>query len=138
MHEAVKHALVADGWTITHDPLRLTSGRRNLWVDLGAERLLAAEKGTLRIAVEVKTFAGPSDIEALEQAIGQHVLYRALLQAQEPGRQLFLAVPEDTWTTLFREPIGETALAQALDRVLRFDPASERIVEWTPRPNGAT
>lgn len=54
--------MVREGWTITHDPLRLTSGRRNLYVDLGAERLLAAEKGTLRIAVEVKMFSGPSDI----------------------------------------------------------------------------
>ena len=48
LHNAVKNALIRDGWTITHDPLRLTSGRRNLYVDLGAERLLAAEKGALR------------------------------------------------------------------------------------------
>jgi XisH protein len=74
LHDAVRNALVRDGWTITHDPLRITSGRRNLYVDLGAERLVAAEKGALRIAVEVKAFSGPSDVEALEQAMGQHVL----------------------------------------------------------------
>ena len=50
-HEAVKNALVKDGWTITHDPLRLRLRRgRNLFVDLGAERLLAAERGTEKIA----------------------------------------------------------------------------------------
>ena len=138
LHEAVKNALVRDGWTITHDPLRLTSGRRNLWVDLGAERLLAAEKGTLRIAVEVKTFSGASDVEALEQAVGQHVLYRALLAREAPGRLLFLAVPDDVWSTLFQEPIGQTALASALDRVVCFDPEEERIIQWTPPPSGET
>jgi hypothetical protein len=132
LHDAVRNALVRDGWTITHDPLRLTSGRRNLYVDLGAERLLGAEKGTLRIAVEVKAFSGPSDVDALEQAMGQHILYRALLSAQDPSRALFLAVPDDVWNTLFQEPIGETALEHALDRVVCFDPAEERIIQWTP------
>jgi hypothetical protein len=132
LHDAVRNALVRDGWTITHDPLRLTSGRRNLYVDLGAERLLGAEKGTLRIAVEVKAFSGPSDVDALEQAMGQHILYRALLSAQDPSRVLFLAVPDDVWNTLFQEPIGEAALEHALDRVVCFDPAEERIIQWTP------
>jgi hypothetical protein len=138
LHAAVKSALIRDGWTITHDPLRLASGRRNLYVDLGAERLLAAEKGPLRIAVEVKTFSGPSDVDALEQAVGQHVLYRALLAGQDPGRMLFLAVPEDVWSTLFQEPIGEVALESALDRVVCFDPVGERITRWTPPPSGET
>lgn len=66
LHDAVRHALERDGWTITHDPLRLSVRRRNLYVDLGAERLLAAEKGRQKIAVEIKTFAGPSDVKDLE------------------------------------------------------------------------
>jgi len=138
LHTVVRNALIRDGWTITHDPLRLTSGRRNLYVDLGAERLLAAEKGALRIAVEIKTFSGPSDVDTLEQAMGQHVLYRALLSGQDPGRMLFLAVPDDVWNTLFQEPIGETALQYALDRVFSFDPAEERIIQWTPPLSGET
>lgn len=138
LHAAVRNALLREGWTITHDPLRVTSGRRNLYVDLGAERLLAAEKGSERIAVEVKTFAGPSDVESLEHATGQHVLYRALLATQDPDRRLFLAVPEDVWNTLFQEPLGETALRFALDRVLCFDPSEERITRWISPPSGAT
>ncbi len=38
-HEAVKKALVRDGWTITHDPYRLTWAETDMYVDLGAERL---------------------------------------------------------------------------------------------------
>jgi hypothetical protein len=49
-HNAVKNALIKDGWTITHDPLRLTWGGKDMYVDLGAERLLAAEKAGQQIA----------------------------------------------------------------------------------------
>lgn len=46
-HDAVRNALMKDGWTITDDPLRLRlRGGRSLFVDLGAKRLLAAERGT--------------------------------------------------------------------------------------------
>jgi hypothetical protein len=36
-HDAVKNALVQDGWTITHDPYRIAIGRRRGYIDLGAE-----------------------------------------------------------------------------------------------------
>ena len=89
-HHQVRQALVKDGWTITHDPLRLTWGRKDVYVDLGAERILAAEKGSQRIAVEIKTFLGPSDMQDLEQALGQFVLYRSVLRRREPDRELYL------------------------------------------------
>ena len=43
-HDAVKNALARDGWTITDDSLRLKWGEKDLYVDLGAERMMAAEK----------------------------------------------------------------------------------------------
>ena len=55
-HDAVKSALVKDGWTITHDPYHLPSAGKHLYVDLGAEQFLAAEKMTDKIAVEIKSF----------------------------------------------------------------------------------
>jgi hypothetical protein len=70
-HDAVKHALVQEGWTITHDPYRLTIGRRRGYIDLGAEMPIAAEKEGRRIAVEVKSFLGTSELDDLENALGQ-------------------------------------------------------------------
>src|SRR5437588_7300958 len=55
-HDAVRHALEKDGWTITHDPLTLSVGGRDIYIDLGAEMPIAAEKEGRRIAVEVKSF----------------------------------------------------------------------------------
>ena len=57
-HNVVRRALEKDGWTITHDPLRYKIGSRKIEVDLGAEQLIGAEKGTEKIAVEIKSFIG--------------------------------------------------------------------------------
>ena len=34
-HDSVRSALQKDGWLITHDPLRLSWGGKDLYVDLG-------------------------------------------------------------------------------------------------------
>ena len=130
-HDVVKRSLVKDGWTITHDPLVLKWGAKDLYVDLGAERLLAAERGGERIAIEVKSFLGPSDVDDLEKALGQFVLYHDLLAEREPERVLFLEVSVSVWHDIFEEPIGELLLARKRLRVLVFDPKEEEILRWT-------
>jgi hypothetical protein len=62
-HDTVKNALIKDNWKITHDSLRIKLIRgKNLFVDLGAERLIAAEKNTEKIAIEIKSFTPPPEI----------------------------------------------------------------------------
>lgn len=129
-HDAVKKALVKDGWTITHDPFRLSWGGRDMYVDLGAERLLAAEKDEQRIAVEVKSFVGASEMQDLERAIGQFVLYRTVLAEREPDRALFLAVPQFILQDVFEQPLGELLIEHNLVQVVGFDPDEEVIVKW--------
>ena len=46
VHQQVVTALKKDGWTITHDPFKVHWKTRKLLVDLGAEKLIAAERGT--------------------------------------------------------------------------------------------
>ena len=129
-HSVVKSALIKDGWTITHDPLRLSWGGRDMYVDLGAERLLAAEKAGQRIAVEVKSFVGASEMDDLEKAIGQFVLYQAVLAEREPDRLLFLAVPQFVLRDVFEQPLGELLFQKNLVHVIGFDPVEEVIVQW--------
>jgi len=130
-HDAVKNALIKDGWTITHDPLRLTWGGKDMYVDLGAERLLAAEKAGQQIAVEIKSFIGDSEMDDLEKAIGQYVVYRAVLAEREPNRVSYLAVPTDV-LDIFEQPLGELLLKNHLAQVIGFDPQAEVIVRWIP------
>src|SRR5262249_11791485 len=131
-HAQLKQALVKDGWTITHDPFRLVLGRRDLFIDLGAERLLAAEKANHRIAVEIKSFLGDSDIADLEHALGQFVLYRTILAQREPARQLYLAIPQAVLQTVFTEPIGQILLQQQIVQLIGFDPAKQEVIQWIP------
>src|SRR5947209_5620553 len=92
-HDTDIQALQADGWTITHDPLLVPCGDRRLFIDLGAERLtIGAERGTERIAVEISSFVADSPVRGLQEAVGQFVVYRALLARTEPERSLFLGV----------------------------------------------
>ena len=54
-HDIVKEALIKDGWLITDDPLTLLNrAEGGISTDLGAEKVIVAEKGLTRIAVEVK------------------------------------------------------------------------------------
>lgn len=130
-HDAVRQALESDGWTITDDPLSLRVGTRDLYIDLGAEKLLAAERGSEKIAVEIKSFGGVSPIASLEQALGQFVLYSDALELLEPERLLFLAVPESVQEFL-AEPIGQLLLNKGRLRVLVFSVEKERILQWLP------
>jgi hypothetical protein len=61
-HNTVKNALIKDGWAITHDPYHLRVGTTNLYIDLGAEQVMAAEKGNKKIAVEIKSFVSRSEM----------------------------------------------------------------------------
>src|SRR5262245_19367014 len=72
-HDAFVRTLLKDGWTITHDPLTVAIGRRDLLIDLGAERMLAAERNGERIAVEIKSFVKLSLIQDLKESLGQFV-----------------------------------------------------------------
>lgn len=47
-HTVVRHALEKDGWLITDDPLRLRWGKKDMYVDLAAEKLLVAGKSFLQ------------------------------------------------------------------------------------------
>lgn len=70
-HPVVVDALRADGWVITDDPLHLSLGARDFYIDLAAELPIAAEKDGVRVAIEVKSFVGASNIRDLELALGQ-------------------------------------------------------------------
>lgn len=69
-HDAVRNALIKEEWQITHDPYTLDFGFTEAYIDLGAEKLLAAEKGENKIAVEIKSFLGSSNLYEYHTAIG--------------------------------------------------------------------
>lgn len=103
-HEHVKHALVKDGWQITHDPFPITYEGTSLSTDLGAKKAVQLDEQLIAIeviAVEVKDFDRLGMMSEFEKALGQYRLYRALLDQDEPSRTLFLAVRQEVWGDFF-------------------------------------
>ena len=129
-HDAVKTALIKEDWTITDDPFKLDFGFTEAFVDLGAEKLLAAEKGKEKIAVEIKSFVGSSELYEFHTALGQFINYKIALKREEPDRVLFLAVPSDTFETFFKyDLIAEIVTEHGL-RIIVYNPKKEVIEQW--------
>lgn len=130
-HDTVRNALIKDGWMITHDPFRLRWGNDFLYVDLGAEQLLTAKKEDRKIAVEVKSFIGYSNMADLENALGQYILYRDIIEELEPDRMLYLAVHEEVYRTIFEESLGQMLIRKNHLKLLVFNRTGEVIVKWS-------
>ncbi len=129
-HEVVREALESDGWRITHDPFPLNFGNIGYEVDLGAERLIAAEKNLEKIAVEVKSFVGPSDVNEFHRAMGQFNDYYVVLEEIEPDRLLFLAIPEEVWIGFFQEKAIQKAVARIGAKIIVYSPVEKTIKLW--------
>lgn len=129
-HEAVKTGLIKDGWTITHDPLSLDFDNARIQIDLGGERLLAAERSSEKIAVEVKSFLAPSTIYEFHLAVGQCFSYQIALRSQQPERKLYLAVPLFIYDEFFRRPFAQQTIQEAQISLLVYEPIQEVIVQW--------
>lgn len=129
-HDTVKNALIKDGWTITDDPLSLKVGKKDIFIDLAANKLLVAEKKDKKIAVEVKSFIGTSEIEDLKNALGQYILYEKVLRSKLSERTLYLAIRKDIYDGLFSQEIGQILLSDDYLKIIIFDPETEMITQW--------
>ena len=129
-HDVVRRSLEKDGWTITDDPLRMRWGKKDMYVDLAAEKLLIAAKGEQQIAVEIKTFGGPSSVADAQKSLGQYFIYLSVIKRVEPQRKLYLAIHEEVYDEFFAEPLGEILLSDYQVPLLVFDPDQEVIVQW--------
>ena len=129
-HNTVRTALEKDGWTITNDPLTLEIGDRSLFVDLGAEKILAAEKQGRKIAVKVKSFVSASPVHDLEEAVGQYIVYEDILELSEPERNIYLAVREEGYRDIFSEPLEQVLLRKKRLKLIVFDSSREIIIRW--------
>jgi hypothetical protein len=129
-HNQAKAALQNDGWVITHDPLDLTSGDVELLADLGAERILGAERDNIKIAVEIKSFLGQSMVSEYHKALGQYDNYRLSLEELEPDRIVWLAIPDDAWNDFFQRPFIQKSIQRNNVEIIVFNPHNQTITSW--------
>ncbi|HLP89149.1 MAG TPA: XisH family protein [Nostocaceae cyanobacterium] len=129
-HNAVRIGLEKEGWVITDDPLEMEIGGVQMYIDLGADRILAAERGGEKIAVEIKSFVGTSNISQFHTAVGQCFNYQIALEIKEPERILYLAVPLGTYQSFFTLPFIQMVLQRSRLKIIVYDPINEVIVRW--------
>lgn len=130
-HNLVKQALIRAEWKITHDPFPLKWKKRNLSIDLGAEKLFAAENKTDKIVVEVKSFLSESRIADLQRALGQYILYEEILKKTFPERKLYLAIPLTAYLELFEgDKFAQILLDNYRLNLIIYDSIGGEIVKW--------
>lgn len=129
-HNQLKAALIKDGWTITADPFYIPFGARDMFIDLGADKILTAAKGELKIAVELKSFVGASTVFDLHVALGQFFIYLMALKRREAGRVLLLAISEVSFDDVFGEELGRALIEEYNLPIIVFDPQKEIILKW--------
>ncbi|MCU0238561.1 MAG: hypothetical protein MUC29_03895 [Pyrinomonadaceae bacterium] len=131
IHNSVKNALIRDGWKITHDPYPLKIGSRDLFIDIGAEQVLAAEKDNQKIAVEIKSFLGKSLIDDAQDALGQLLMYKSMLEKKEPDRKLFLAITNEVFENNFFDELTALFTVELGVNLIIFDDEKEEIIKWS-------
>lgn len=124
-HGLVKHDLENEGWTITHDPYTV-----DFYLDLGAERLLAAIKDDEKIAVEIKTFLAASAISEFPTAIGQFINYPIALEDNDPKRLLYLAIPADIYKRFFQNTFIQTVIHKNQIPLIVYDSKKKEKLQW--------
>ena len=129
-HNAVKTALVKDGWTIVADPYKIRYEDAELFADLAAEKPIAAERDGETIVVVVKSFLGASPMQDFHQALGQYILYRDLISLTEPKYYLYLAIKESTYKNLFLLSFSKAVVEENQLKLLVMNMEKEEILLW--------
>ncbi|MFB2891430.1 XisH family protein [Aerosakkonemataceae cyanobacterium BLCC-F50] len=129
-HDAVKNALIKDGWTITADPYPIKYEEVKLFADLAGEKTISASREGEQIVIEIKSFLSLSPMRDLETALGQYLIYRALLSIDHPDYQLYLAIGKKISSEFFQKIAIKFILETYQIALLIVDFDKEEIVQW--------
>lgn len=132
-HTIAKTALINDGWLITDDPYQIKDKNlvsKSLEIDLAAEKLIAAERGTAKIAVEIKSLIADSTIYEFHSIVGQYLNYQIALEIVEPDRILYIAIPEFGYQKLLKEGLTRIVLERFKIKLIIFNIENQIITRW--------
>ena len=129
-HEQVRRSLEKEGWVITHDPMRFRWKGRTIWPDLGIERVIAAERGVEKIAVEIKSFIEPVPLHEFYEAIGQYDTYKAALAELDKERLVVLAISKTVYDNFIAQDFAKTILEIKDVPFFVYDVDHETILKW--------
>ena len=130
-HEAVKNALIKDGWTITADPYPIKYEEVKLFADLAGEKTISATREGQKIVIEIKSFLSRSPMHEFETALGQYLIYQTFLSITHPEHKVYLAVGEKIYEKFFEQVAIQLILQKYQVLLLVVDINKEEIIKWT-------
>lgn len=99
-------------------------------IDLGAEKIIGAERENEKIAVEVKTLTKPSLTNEFHSILGQYLTYVSVLKRFDPQRILYLAIPLYAEERLEDYPFILSIIEEYHLNIIVFDKNTETILSW--------
>lgn len=129
-HDAVKNALIKDGWLIIADPYIIKYEDAELYADLAAEKPIAAERQGQKVVVEIKSFVGKSQMYDFHNALGQYIVYRNLIKLTEPEYHLYLAIDEIVYSNFFQRLSIQVITRENNLKLIIVDTQQEKIEQW--------
>ena len=128
-HDAVKTALIKEGWIIVEEGYQLQPDEKlNFFIDILAEKYVIAKKEKQWIIVEVKTFGQKSVTYQFHAAIGQYITYHTALEYLKIDRILYLAIPDMVYNELFQYPFVKYLIEKYQIQLLPFDPEEKILI----------
>ncbi len=132
-HDIVREAIEKEGWVITDDPYQIQAWDSAKYeIDLGAEKIIAAEKESEKIAVEIKSFLAPSVPHEFHKVLGQYLNYLTFLEITAPERKLYLAIPEQIYNDFFTKISTQFIINRFHVNIIVFDITQKSIILWLP------
>jgi hypothetical protein len=127
----VKNALIKDGWTITIDTCPLEYEDVELYPDLAIEKIISENQKQRKIIVEITSFISSSLIKDFQNALGQYILYRNLIQlSQNESQEIYLAVKDEIYETFFQRKSIKTVVQLNQLALVIINTEKEEIVQW--------
>jgi hypothetical protein len=128
-HHQVVRALEKDGWQVEDVPLRLELPERTVYIDIEASRKTNGSRQQVMLA-EVKCFpSSKATTTELYIAVGQYIIYRAILIEMRIPTPVYLAVPEDVYLTVFDSAV-QRAFRDSRIKMVIVNLDEEVIKQW--------
>lgn len=133
-HDTVVRCLTKAGWTILKEHYAVVvvdneDVLRRLFIDI------AAQSRTIQmVLIEVKSL-DPSPTRQFMTLVGQYLVYRTALDYLGESTLLYVALSEEDYEKMVRQPLGQNVINDMLTAPIPFviiDPIEEEIVEWIP------
>ena len=98
--------------------------------DLGAEKVITAERDNIRIAVEGKSFVHISILHDFLLAVDQYFVYKKILLANDSDRTLFVALPDFVYNRVSKLEWANAVIADLDMKFILYNTNQKIITAW--------